>query len=376
MRLWGTMQAERTRATQVMAMLCLALAIAAFWVMTGLESQRQWPLRDAVELSLGERYFRVPVSGVDALGAESELWFREQSRLGKALVRDRLNSRLDGLFLRVRQRIPDFLDWYYSVRGDYSRLGMSALSTLGFIDDDYVRKKAAAVLFEQAGWEASLVDLERGLMEELRQHERRSRRGWMQRMRQRLEPYEVPPPIDAAGGSTRAVSKRLSLDELNRMLEVDSLISLDTRMALGSGGGAVAGIALWRGAIRGAAGLTGRRAAARGAGRAALRVGSAAAGGALVCSPGGPAALGCALVAGTAVWLSVDWALIRLDEALTRERMEQRLQAGLSGFRQRLERELRREAKARFEALQEARSVRIRAGFRPLESIGDSAAGA
>ncbi|MFZ0789783.1 MAG: hypothetical protein WAM94_09190, partial [Chromatiaceae bacterium] len=46
-----------------------------------------------------------------------------------------------------------------------------------------------------------------------------------------------------------------------------------------------------------------------------------AAGGAALCSPSGPAAVVCGMVAGTLTWLAVDKAMIEIDEARLREQM-------------------------------------------------------
>jgi hypothetical protein len=88
------------------------------------------------------------------------------------------------------------------------------------------------------------------------------------------------------------------------------------------------------------AATSGRPALARAAGRGAARAGSAAAGGATVCAPGGPLALGCALIAGTAAWVATDWALLRIDEAMHRESMLEALEESLDRTRADLQRDL------------------------------------
>ena len=357
------------------ALLCLVLMIVGFWGLTGLEAQRQWQPRDQIRLTIGERYFRVSGAEVEALRADSEFWFREQGYLGQAMLQQRVDNHLDRLFLRVRNRIPAFLDWYYSLKGDYSRLGMAALSAVGVVDDDYIHAKASAMLFEPVGWEQSLAGLDRGLTSTLLQHARRARQGWLERVMSRLSQYEVPAPIQGHEHSARAAGASLSLDALSRSLEADALMTLNERAFASVGGGTLAGFAVWRSALRGAAALGARSAATRGAGRAATRIGSGAAGGAVVCSPGGPAALGCALVAGAATMLTMDWALINIEEAVGRERLRKRLEAGLADFRRELERDLRQRTDARVSALEQARRERIRTLFLPLEHISGGSQG-
>lgn len=353
----------------------LACVLSGFWWLAGAETQRAWEPRDQVRLTLGERYFRVPRSELGDMRADSEFWFREQGSVGRAVLDERMGRHLDRLFLRVEDRIPAFLDWYYSLGGEYSRLGMSALKAMGLADRDYVREQASERLFEAVGWEQSLARLDRDLTRGLVRHDRRTREGWMVRMVSQLSEHEVPPPIESESPRSYRVADTVSLDGLNRSLEADSLMSLDDRALLSAGGGTLAGFAVWRGAFRGAAAVGGRRAAAKGAGRVISRAGSGAAGGAVVCAPGGPVALGCALVAGTAAMLTIDWALLSIEEAVSREAMEARLEDGLDGFRENLERDLEGRIGNRFEALQQARQDRIRGVFLPLERVGQAATG-
>ena len=152
-------------------------------------------------------------------------------------------------------------------------------------------------------------------------------------------------------------------------------MSLKDRAFLSAGGGTLAGFAVWRGAFRGAAAVGGRRAAAKGAGRVITRAGSGAAGGAIICAPGGPVALGCALVAGTAAMLTIDWALLSIEEAVNRDATEARLKKGLTGFRENLERDLGNRIETRFEHLQQARQERIRGVFLPMERAKEATTG-
>lgn len=353
----------------------LVCLLSGFWWLAGVETQRVWDPRDQVRLTLDERYFRVPRSEVGEVRADSELWFREQGAMGQGVLRERMDAHLDRLFLRVENRIPAFLDWYYSLGGEYSRLGMSALNVVGLNESDYVQEQASERLFEAVGWEQSLARLDRDLTRGLVRHDERTREGWMARLVGQLSEHEVPAPIQSGSRGTHRIEDTVSLDGLNRSLEADSLMSLKDRAFLSAGGGTIAGFAVWRGAFRGAAAVGGRRAAAKGAGRLITRAGSGAAGGAVVCSPGGPVALGCALVAGTAAMLTIDWALLSIEEAVSRDAMEARLKEGLAGFRENLERDLGSRIETRFETLQHARQTRIRGVFLPMERVGQAATG-
>ncbi|TDT38608.1 hypothetical protein DES49_2591 [Halospina denitrificans] len=353
----------------------LASLLSGFWWLAGAETQRIWDPRDQVRLTLEDRYFRVPRSELGGLRADSEFWFRAQASMGQGVLRERMSEHLDRLFLRVENRIPSFLDWYYSLGGEYSRLGMSALNIIGLDDRNYVQEQASERLFEAVGWEQSLARLDRDLTRGLVRHDRRSREGWMARLVSQLSEHEVPAPIKPESRSSHRIEDTVSLDGLNRSLEADSLMSLNDRAFLSAGGGTLAGFAVWRGAFRGAAAVGGRRAAAKGAGRVITRAGSGAAGGAMICAPSGPVALGCALVAGTAAMLTIDWALLSVEEAVSRDAMEARLKEGLAGFRENLERDLGNRIETRVEHLQQARQERIRGVFLPMEGIKQAATG-
>jgi|AntDeeMetagen192_2_1112575.scaffolds.fasta_scaffold00224_14 hypothetical protein len=353
----------------------LASLLSGFWWLAEAETQRIWAPRDQVRLILDDRYFRVPRSELGGLRADSELWFREQGSMDQGVLREGMSEHLDKLFLRVENRIPSFLDWYYSLGGEYSRLGMSALNVIGLDDRNYVQEQASERLFEAVGWEQSLARLDRDLTRGLKRHDNRTREGWMARIVRQLSEHEVPAPIQSESRAAHRIEDTVSLDGLNRSLEADSLMRLKDRVFLSAGGGTLAGFAVWRGAFRGAAAVGGRRAAAKGAGRVITRAGSGAAGGAMICAPGGPVALGCALVAGTAAMLTIDWALLSIEEAVSRDDMEARLKEGLAGFREDLEQDLGNRIKARFDNLQQVRNDRIRGVFVPLERVGQAATG-
>src|SRR5690606_41780698 len=114
--------------------------------------------------------------------------------------------------------------------------------------------------------------------------------------------------------------------------------ALNMRWSIGAaaaaGGAAVPALA------RAAAVRSGRAAASRAAARGASRIGAAAAGGAAVCAAGGPAAAACALLAGAGAWLVTDWALLRIDEEMHREKLERSFGDALANLRAEIEREL------------------------------------
>jgi hypothetical protein len=157
------------------------------------------------------------------------------------------------------------------------------------------------------------LDTIRGAVEDLLQQQNlASQTAWQAEVTTALAGWGVVIP--------EANSDGIDLDRFGQRLRSYDSPEFLTRMTVSSsaGIGVMAGPLIWQAASRRAA-ASGRVAATRAGSRVAGRAGSAAAGGALVCAPAGPAALGCALLAGTAAWVGTDWLLLRFDEARNRE---------------------------------------------------------
>ncbi len=310
--------------------LLVVLATVACWWLMGQQTQRSWQPLSHVHVIAGESHYRVPVARMSSLRDYSQAFIEHSAAQHSAMLEPHLESQLDVMFRRVESRLPLFLDWYHSLAGEYSRIGMSVGTMLGLAEGEYVADRAATILFAEAGWDDGIARLRSQLGSHLSREEQASRASWLAGLMQRLAPYKVPAPLPSSAGEVTATGPRLSLDSLRRSLQTSELLTLEERLAF-STGGALAGVTVWRASRAGAA------VAARGAGRGVGRAGSAAAGGALGCAPGGPWALACALAAGTVAWVAVDWALLRTEEALRREELEASLRQGLGDFRLQLQ---------------------------------------
>ena len=312
----------------VMALLVPALALVLGWSLVN-QSQQDWTKPESVSLTFEERYYRLSPELAMGLRRASREYMDQSLGLGQARLEAAVEQGVDRLMGGVEGRIPEFLDWYYSLGGEYSRLFWAGASAVGLSSGDYVAGKASETLFPEDEWEQSLELMELQIVGELRQHSKQSREGWLAALEEMLRAHETPAPLDSAEGAASSAS--IDLGALAEQLRADHSGRLETRagMATMAAGGVAAGPAVWR-AVRQRATTTGARAAgARGAGRAAGRGATAAAGGATLCAPTGPGALGCALVAGAVTWVATDAALLRLDEALNRDELEQALQASL-----------------------------------------------
>ena len=292
--------------------------------------------RDAeTEIVLDGNHYRAGPEELGWLAAFTALHFDRGDEAARALVADEIDAKLDALFAETEGRLPEFFDWYYSLRGEYSRIAMAALEAASLAEPGYVAERAAAMLLPEETWTAYLAALEHDAVERLGAHYADVRAAWRGRIEEKLADHRVPAPLDA----DTAATPTLVLDDFLAETIEREVEALHARVSVGAaaaGVGAAAAPALGRAAaVRG-----GRAVAARTAARGASRIGAAAVSGAAVCAPGGPAAAACAVLAGAGAWLITDWALLRVDEELHREELERSFQQALSGLRAEIEREL------------------------------------
>ncbi|MFO7786639.1 MAG: hypothetical protein R6W87_02525 [Halospina sp.] len=351
------------------AVVICALLVAG-WNGVGAFQQREAPREARLHLVLDGTHYRVPQSRLPELQARSGIWFRQGATLGQDGLEARLERGMVRLFEPVEKQVPAFLDWYYSLGGEYTRLSGWALEKLGFEGRAMVVSRTEALLFKETHFQARLAALEHGLAADAGRYAERTRKGWRRMMRAALADYQVPPPLNY---SRENDPRALDLDVLSSGVMADERARLENRLALSGAGGIATGALVWRAATRAAVASGGRAAAARGAGRVASRAGSAALAGLGVCGATGPLAIGCGLVAGTAAWISIDWAMIEADEWANRDRLERRLGEGLDDVRQDLKSQLSRALKERLEQLNGRQRARIRNTLTPLETIKKAA---
>jgi len=361
--------AGRERLKGLGVVLVGALLVAG-WYGAGAFHQREAPREARLHLVLDGSHYRVPQSRLPALQARSGIWFRQGGALAREGLEERLERGMVRLFEPVEKQVPAFLDWYYSLGGEYTRLSGWALEKMGFEGRALVVGRTEELLFEETDFRSRLVVLERGLATDAGRYAERTRTGWRRMMKAALSDYEVPPPLNHAREND---PRALDLDGLSSGVMADERSRLENRLALSGAGGIATGALVWRTATRAAAASGGRVAAARGAGRVASRAGSAALAGLGICGATGPLAVGCGLVAGTAAWISIDWAMIEADEWANRDRLEQRLREGLNGVRDDLRRQLSRALSERLEQLNGRHRLRIRRTLTPLDTIKKAA---
>ncbi|HEX2255569.1 MAG TPA: hypothetical protein VHG92_02505 [Afifellaceae bacterium] len=227
---------------------------------------------------------------------------RERSR-----TQEEIETAVDSAFARLDPAVDLYLDWYFSLSGEYARVWESLFG-------DSAAYLAAK--FEEMVLAESRPRLAEGLGDiESRSADRLQ--AMASRLSERLHAAvqgsrclaavqaDLPPPAPGAG----------------------------PRHVYGAATGSVAGIAagLALGARPIATGLFGRTALKRG-----LSATGGAAAGAAVCSASGPGAILCGVVAGIGTWIAVDVLVLWGDEYLSRDGMRAEIMAALDETRREL----------------------------------------
>jgi hypothetical protein len=327
-----------SRYAQLARLFTLAALLSGLaWLMVD-QPQRGWQGAARYPVTLEGAHYQVDARQLEWLRAFTALHFSDGERSARALAAAEIDARLDAAFAGVSARLPAFADWYYSLAGEYARLSMLALSWANLADEDFVARRATALLFPEGAWDTDLTALEQHTAERLLAHHEQVRSGWLAELTARLAQQRVPAPLP----SDLPQGESVRLDALANQILVSERAALSTRASVATvtATGVAAGPALWRAASRRMAAGGGRPALARAAGRGAARAGSAAAGGAALCAPGGPVAFGCAVAAGAAAWVAADWALLRIDEAMHREQLLAAIEESLGILRNDLQRDL------------------------------------
>ncbi|MCC5886335.1 MAG: hypothetical protein JJT88_07860 [Gammaproteobacteria bacterium] len=288
------------------------------------------------ELRFGGTTYGLPLQRLPELEHLTRRHFQTREAATLNHVTTRLEQDIDAVFMLAHARVPELADWYYSLGGEYTRMMLPLLVRGGVLGADHLAERTERLLFGDQLLAGHLDTIRSDIEDLLLSQNLASRKAWQAEMATALEGWGM------AMEDSPGLGSGIDLDRFGQRLTGYDSPEFLTRMTLSSsaGIGAMAGPLIWQAASRRAA-ASGRAAATRGASRVASRAGSAAAGGALACAPAGPAAVGCALLAGTAAWLGTDWLLLRFDEARNREALEGSLHAALTATREALSEDLR-----------------------------------
>ena len=244
---------------------------------------------------------------------------------------ERINGELDALFGKVEQGVDDYLDWYFSVLGEYERL--AALATGRFAGQ--MSRELEQRLFAGTGFDDRLAQANRVIADD--------------------SAAQMSALVTALGGLMNAEVQanpcRIEVIDLSVFGDVDR----DWKRVFAAGGiGAAVGVAIANRLLvrktatvvagRVASKKTIQLAASLPAKTAAKRGGSillTAAGGTALCAPLGPFAALCGVGAGVATWLIFDQVFIKIDERLFRAEMRAEILEAVLGQKAELANEMR-----------------------------------
>jgi hypothetical protein len=232
-----------------------------------------------------------------------------------------ISDRIDAAFAAVYDRVPTFLDFHYSVVGEYTELSAALTDAPG--------AELERILFTESGFQRHLD----GQLAAIAAAGDRILGDTLEEMSRGLQERLA---LDGAETALLSGAVTLTIDDAMQRFGPGELMIKGAGAAIGAGAAAAA-IAKTLGTKLGA------KLAAKTAGKTALKAsgaGGGAASGALAGLLCGPAAWVCAPVAavaaGAAAWLATDKVVIEVDEYLHREWLEGELRAAIDAERDRI----------------------------------------
>lgn len=231
-------------------------------------------------------------------------------RDAKQAAKERLDSSLDELFDDVENGVDAYLDWYFTVVGEYQRLAAAATGDLGELMATELEKQ----LFDEIQFDNRLAASSQSIAaaSETRMQDLRRRLGQQADTQFQANPCGLGSLDLAAFGDLDRDGQRASAAVGGGAV----VAVVSTKLLAKKTAAAVVGKVAMKKSFVTAAGVIGKASAKKG-GSILL----SAAGGAAVCAPGGPLAAVCGIVAGAAAWLAFDKAFVEIDEALFRDQM-------------------------------------------------------
>jgi len=217
-----------------------------------------------------------------------------------------IDQGLGRIFADVETGVDNYLDWYFTVIGEYQRLAAV------FSEDvtAAMSEKLEEYLFEQSDYEARLGNLNDDV-------ERLSAERFASMVPSlKAELDNAPCTI---GRVDLAALVELDRDNLRASAAVTSGVGagiVASKVLAKKTAAVVVGKVAAKKSFHTGAAVVSKTLAKKGA-STALSAGL----GTTLCAPAGPAAILCGVAAGLATWLAVDKALIELDESLNREEM-------------------------------------------------------
>jgi hypothetical protein len=234
-------------------------------------------------------------------------------------VSDRANESVDALFADVGQGVDRYLDWYYTVLGEYQRL--AAVFTADVAET--MREQLYSHLFADSDFDQRLGELDRELAD-----------------------MTTARFVALTPSLSDIIARADCMPDDPASLPLATLDHDTLRASVAAGSGVGAGLVT----SKLLAGKTTSAVVGKVAAKKSFQTGAAVASKALakkgsstllstgvgtaICAPTGPVAILCGVTAGLVTWFSVDKALVELDETMNRDEMRADIMAVLDEQRQ------------------------------------------
>jgi len=352
----------------VFVMLCWTLVASNPW---------GWLRAERVLVQVDQQRYEVPSATLATILERESEWLEGAQQARFVMLQQQAEARLQRLFERAKRRIPSYADWHYSMGGKMSR---TALGVMEFFsgEDDRVMTLVSEKLFPEQAWDLSLRQFQSAMMTEYDLQLANAGRDLVTELERQLAPWRSHPHAPTPRQPATNVNQLVGV-HLGGVMDVDIAVR-QTGLSLAAGAG-VAAFSLTtsvqravqaRAATQGAA-----SAAARGGARVAGRGGSA--GAVALCSPAalaGPAVLACGGAVFIATTLAAEYAILKADEAWSREDMEAGIAASLDAMRDEVTAAYTEYLLAAFRADVDAMNQRVFASIRPIDQVRAVAPGA
>ena len=249
-----------------------------------------------------------PMPDDELEGRAERQWGEFLERMRREPLRETngaIEDQIDRAFAPVYERIPAFLDWHYSIVGQYTELGHAAGGAL----EEAIESRLFAELQEGIGTATEAVG-------QVMQEEMRTEiENWVRR-----ESQTVP------AGLTTIYERMLDVTVADTVERFTVSAVPSAVVAVGAGAGSTVAVAVLAKAL---AKKIMASAALKTVGKAAGgiwgRVGGAAGGAAIGSFLGPVGAVVGGVTGGVAAWLALDGAVVNIDERLHREDLEREL---------------------------------------------------
>ena len=229
-----------------------------------------------------------------------------------------IDQQIDRLFANAEAGIDRYLDWYFTLAGEYERLLAALSGNFAQLMAAQIEREVFATTQFQAQMEAIRDQTLRHTVDSLAKHTAGvggQLATWAEVRPCRLETLDLTP-----------------ITQLNR----DGMRTATAAVTGATAGAVAVSVLAKKIAAKVAAKLAAKGAEvaaallAKTAAKQGLTMGAAFLTGTTICSPTGLVAVLCGIGAGGFVWLTTDKVLIEIDEALTRQEMREELLAALA----------------------------------------------